>query len=205
MAESTSSAQGAGGTSGASGAGDRSTAPAPERVRGASLLPDELEDLPNFFLKEILARVDPSDRAVLAQVGTPWLAAVVAAAAAVDSGLTRAGKSAGVPLKVKDFVGSVGRLAWTKANGCPWVQHMSRHVARGGSLDVLRWARQHGCPWSELTCALAAQGGHKEVLMWLREHGCPRRAVSPPEWAGGSVRTTTQHMLNLLSLLRAYV
>ena len=77
-----------------------------------------LEDLPDFFTKEVLGRLDPTDRAVLAQVGWPWLAAVVRAAA--EDRLPCAGKSAGVPLKLVDFVGSVARLMWAKANGCPW-------------------------------------------------------------------------------------
>jgi len=40
-----------------------------------------LESLPDFFVKEVLGRLDPTDRAVLAQVGWPWLAAVVRAGA----------------------------------------------------------------------------------------------------------------------------
>jgi hypothetical protein len=40
--------------------------------------------------------------------------------AVMASGLSRAGKCEGVPLELKDFVGSVPRLAWAKANGCPW-------------------------------------------------------------------------------------
>jgi hypothetical protein len=46
----------------------------------------------------LLARLDPTDCALLAQVGPLWLAAVV------DSGLPRAGKTAGVPLKINQFV-----------------------------------------------------------------------------------------------------
>jgi hypothetical protein len=190
-----------GSTSGGQGAGDSSRAPAPERKRGASPLHDIFEDQPDFFLKEILARLDSTDRAVVAQVGKPWLAAV-AVAAGVDSGLPplpRAGKSAGVPLLVGDFVGSETRLAWAKANGCPWTAATSRRVARGGRLEVMVWAwahnipcgrrtcvaaaskghlgvltwlRQRGCPWSERTCAVAAAGGHLEVLIWARQHGC---------------------------------
>ena len=77
-----------------------------------------LEDLPDFFVKEVLGRLDPTDRAVLAQVGWPWLAAVVRAAS--EDRLPCAGKSRGVPLKLVDFVGSVARLRWAKVNGCPW-------------------------------------------------------------------------------------
>ena len=54
----------------------------------------------------MLSRLDPADLAVIAQVARPWLAAVVA------SGLARAGTTAGVPLKLKEFCGSVKRLAW---------------------------------------------------------------------------------------------
>jgi hypothetical protein len=43
---------------------------------------------------------------LLAQVASLLLSAVVAAAAEVESDLPRAGKSAGVPLYVVDFVGS---------------------------------------------------------------------------------------------------
>ena len=73
-----------------------------------------LEKLPLVFAAEVLPWLDPADRAVVAQVALPWLAAVV------SSGLTCAGKSEGVPLKLVDFIGSAGRLAWAKANGCPW-------------------------------------------------------------------------------------
>ena len=66
------------------------------------------------FAREVLARLDPTDRALLAQVGRPWLAAVV------SSGLPRAGKRGAVPLMLKDVVVSVELLAWAKANGCQW-------------------------------------------------------------------------------------
>jgi len=79
-----------------------------------------LEEYPGMFQAEVLPRLDPADRAVLAQVASPLLAAVVAAAAAPGaSALSRAGKSAGVPLKLVDFVGSTERLAWARENGCP--------------------------------------------------------------------------------------
>jgi hypothetical protein len=41
-------------------------------------------------------------------------------AAVLAANLPRAGKSSGVPLKLSEFVGFVARLAWAKANGCPW-------------------------------------------------------------------------------------
>jgi hypothetical protein len=62
----------------------------------------------------VLAQLDPTDCAVLARVAKPFLALVLA------NNLPRAGKSAGVPLRLRDFVGSVERLAWAKDNGCPW-------------------------------------------------------------------------------------
>jgi len=47
---------------------------------------DLVERHPDLFGAEVLNRLDPADLTVLAQVGRPWLAAVVA------SGLPRAGK-----------------------------------------------------------------------------------------------------------------
>ena len=126
-----------------------------------------LEEYPDLVRDEVLPRLDSTDRAVLAQVGPPLMAAVVA------SDLPRAGKSAGMPLRLKEFCGSVGRLAWARVNGCPWEMLTCAIAAKGGHLEVLEWAREHGCEWDELTCADAAEGGHLEVLQWARQHGCP--------------------------------
>jgi len=150
----------------------------PSPVAPASeLLAPLLEKWPDLF-QEVLTRLDATDRAVLAQVGKPWLAAVVAAASMVDSTMPRAGKSAGVPLKIDDFVWSVGRLAWAKANGCPWVERTCALAALDGHLEVLRWAREHGCPWDNRTCYAAAACGHLEVLRWARERGCPWHSLT---------------------------
>jgi len=78
---------------------------------------------------------------VLALVGHPWMAAVLSAK------LPRAGKSAGVPPKLADFIGSVARLSWAKTNGCPWVVKTSWCIAVRGCLEVLQRARANDCPW----------------------------------------------------------
>ena len=105
------------------------------------------------------------------------------------------GDRGGGPLKLKQFVRSVERLAWAKANDCPWVALVCALLGEGtwrccggrGSttargmwaharrplLEVLRWAREHDCPWDEVACRFAAGGGHQETLMWAREHDCP--------------------------------
>jgi len=67
-------------------------------------------ELRDVFLAEVLPRLDPAACAVVAQVGRPWLAAVVA------SGLPRAGKSEGVPLRAVEFLGSVGRVRCCRPN-----------------------------------------------------------------------------------------
>jgi hypothetical protein len=74
---------------------------------------------PDLFEGEVLAR---RDRAVLAQNGWPWQRAVVRAAGPGRRGgaLPIAGKSAGVPRMLGEFVGTVQPLAWAQANGCPW-------------------------------------------------------------------------------------
>jgi len=120
---------------------------------------------------------------MLAQVGKPWLAVVVA------NNLPRAGKRAGAPpLKLVDFVGSETRLAWAKSNGCYWTERTCDVVAASGQLEVLRWARQRGCPWiNSLMCGTAARGGHLEleVLRWVRGQGCPWDEMTCAEAARG--------------------
>ena len=128
-----------------------------------------LAELPDVLAAEVLPWLDPTDLAVLAQVGRAWLAAVV------SSGLARAGKSAGVPLILnKRIFRSVGWLAWAKDNGCPWVTRTCSLAAlySRGQVEVLRWARENDCPWDERTCRIAAAGGHLAVLQWAWEHGC---------------------------------
>ena len=135
-----------------------------------------LQELPEVFAAEVLPWLDPADRAMVAQVAPPWLAAVVA------SGLPRAGKTAGVPLKLGEFVGSVGRLGVRRVRRAAGLGDGERVpvgredcmiAARGGHLEALMWAWERGCPFNEETCAAAAAGGHLKVLQWLREHGCP--------------------------------
>ena len=91
---------------------------------------DRLLELPGLFEREVLARLSSTDIAVLSQLGPRWLAAVV------GSGLPHAGKSEGVPLKLNEFVGSAGRLAWARENGCPWTPRACAVVAKGGNLQA---------------------------------------------------------------------
>jgi len=149
----------------------------------------------DLFVKEILERLDPIDRTMLAQVGRPWLAAVLA------SGLPRLPNSlnSAFPrrLRLADYCTSGERLAWAKANGCSWGGETLRGsgsgngrfknpcalAAGGGHLEALQWARAHGCPWDSGSCARAAVGGHLQVLRWAREQGCPWNATTCREAA----------------------
>ena len=128
----------------------------------------------DLFHTEVLERLDPMDRTMLAQVGRPWLAAVLA------SGLPRMPAGWSVWLRLREYCTSVDRLAWAKANRCGWgepiwtgMNNPCALAAAGGHLEVLQWARQHGCPWGRSTCLAAARGGHLEVLQWARQHDCP--------------------------------
>jgi len=133
-----------------------------------------LHELPEVFFEEVLRRLASTDRTMLAQVGRPWLAAVLA------SELPRLPNGVTVQLRLRDICTSVERLAWAKANGCHWgapdwfgSDNPCAHAAAGGHLQVLQWARAHHCPWNEKTSHAAAVGGHLEVLQWARAHGCP--------------------------------
>jgi hypothetical protein len=74
---------------------------------------DLLETFADQFAKEVLERLDPTDRTMLAQVGQPWLEAVLA------SGLPRLAWPT-VRLQLEQLCTSAERVAWVKANGCPW-------------------------------------------------------------------------------------
>jgi hypothetical protein len=132
------------------------------------LLDRLLEDLPEVVERFVLPVLDPTALALLARVGRRWNAVVM------SSGLPCAGiTERGCRFRVAEFCGTVERLAWAKANGCPWSARTCALAARGGRIEVLMWAWKHHCPWNEQTCASAAEGGHLDVLMWAREHGCP--------------------------------
>ena len=144
-------------------------------ARKVCTLLDLLQRFPDLFKKEVLERLDPTDRTMLAQVGWPWLAAVLA------SGLPRLPRGSRRRLRLREFCTSAERLAWARANGCPWgnvfswfgSHNPSALAAAGGHLEALQWAWEHDCPWDDWTCTRAAEGGHQEVLRWAREHDCP--------------------------------
>jgi len=145
--------------------------------------------LPDLFEQEVLKRLEPVDRTMVAQVGRPWLAAVLA------SGLPRLPKRPRVCLlRLREFCTSVERLAWARANGCPWNSVVYYDAILGGHLAALQWLREQGCPFGDGSvvkvsdyqlsediifnvirdcCALAARCGQLEVLRWAREQNWP--------------------------------
>ena len=135
---------------------------------------DLFQAVPDLVVEEVLKRLDRVDLTMLAQVGRPWLAAVLA------SGLPRLPKGVRVRLRLVEFCTSAERLAWARANGCPWgaskfwngSDNPCALAALGGHLEALRWAREHDCPWGSLTCERAAWRGQLAALQWARAHGC---------------------------------
>jgi len=124
--------------------------------RKACPLLNLLQRHPDFFAKEVLERLDPTDRTMLAQVGRPWLAA------ALTSELPRLAGGVKARLWLDEFCTSVERLTWAKANGCPWAvpgysgwRNPCALAARGGHLAALQWARESDCPWDERRCGRA--------------------------------------------------
>jgi hypothetical protein len=71
----------------------------------------DLLQAPDFFKKEVLERLNPTELALLAQADHRLRAAVVA------SGWSRAG-TGHVRFELEDFVGSVALLAWAVPVGC---------------------------------------------------------------------------------------
>jgi hypothetical protein len=135
---------------------------------------DLMERFSNLFEKEILERLEPTDLTMVAQVGRPWLAAVLA------SDLPRLPNGVSVRLRLSEFCMSIERLTWARANGCPWEVHYRYGLdspcalaAQRGHLEVVQWARANGCQWNAVTCHVAAMNGHLEILKWVRANGCP--------------------------------
>jgi len=140
-----------------------------------SPLLDLLQRFPDLFLKEVLERLEPTARTSLAGAGSAFLD-VVFPRSIFPFGLPARAETTGDAVRVfklVHFLGSIERLAWAKANGCPWTVDTCRYAALGGHLEALRWMRELGCPWDARTSYGAAEGGHLAVLRWAREHGCP--------------------------------
>jgi len=141
-----------------------------------SPLLDLLQRFPDLFEKYVLEHLDPTARAELAPAGSAFLA-MVYPGSIFAFGVPRA-QTTGLGLvrrvfKLVDFLGSAERLAWAKANGCPWDSHTCELAAQEGNLAALQWMRAHGCQWNQWTTSAAAKGGHLELLRWAREHHCP--------------------------------
>ena len=86
----------------------------------------------------MLPRLDPTDIAIFGRVGKASRAAVL------SSGLPHAGANigAGVPFfELRNFVGSVERLAWARDNKCPLVPRKCGCVRR-----------TCGCGWDARVC-----------------------------------------------------
>ena len=125
------------------------------------LLGGLLEKLPEVLAAEVLSQLDPTDVVLFGQANRACRAAVVAfgvpqaAEASDDDGDDSDDEGAGegpLILRVWNFVGSVERLAWAKAGGCPWNASVCSYAADGGHLEVLKWAWERRCPWDSSVC-----------------------------------------------------
>jgi hypothetical protein len=95
------------------------------------------------------------------------------------------GGTARLKFRVKDFVGSVERLAWAKERGCPWDHEVFAAAAFCENLDVLRWAWERRCPWNWQVCCsrLAPRGAAGDLRNW-------RLRVSPHPTSSYATATT---------------
>ena len=160
------------------------------------LLVPLLEEWPDVLAVEVLTRLDPTDLVVFGQAARACRAAVVAfgvpqeeaASDEIDDEGTGGGP---LLLRAQNFVGSVGRLAWGKERGCPWIASICAYAARGGQLEVLKWAWERRCPWDSRVCLFAVWGGHLELLQWARERGCKWDEYMCPAMLGGHLDVLT--------------
>ena len=137
-----------------------------EAARSPSILERFVEEAPDVFAAHVLPRFDNyGDLAVLAMVNRQ-MRGVVFELPVGDVRWTGAAVSRQLA-KVRNFVGSIRRLAWAWERGCPWNAKTFACIAKGGNLQVAKWAKERGCQWDERTCAEAAGEGHLEVLQWL--------------------------------------
>jgi hypothetical protein len=141
-----------------------------------SPLLDLLERFPDLFEKYVLEHPDPTARASLAGAGSAFLD-VVFPRSIFPFGLPRAQETTGGfaarVFTLGDYLGTAERLAWAKANGCPWSWRTCAHAAEQGNVEALKRMREHHCQWDTVTSYAAARGGHLAVLPCARAHGCP--------------------------------
>ena len=154
---------------------------------------------PDLFEKEILERLDPTDRAFLGEVDRGCRAAVVA------SDLPCAGTRVGMrqlnpadrdrlardvraftpyteqPLFrfniARRYISPLelfGGVGYVESSDLPRAGGVVRLElgAFSTSAERLAWAKEKGCRWDARTCAITARGGHLEALRWAREQGC---------------------------------
>lgn len=107
-----------------------------------NLLEALLEELPDAFEEHVLTTLDPTDHALRARVNKKLGVAVT------GSRLPRTGTSVETSLELIDFVDTVPRIAWARANN---------------------WHLFDSCIFSESyadPCALAAKGVNLEVIQY---------------------------------------
>jgi len=153
--------------------------------RNACPLLDLLQALPDLFEQEVLKRLDPTARTMLAQVGRPWLAAVVTAAGGSAGSLgsrrcwlPRLPKGVTVRLRLSEFCTSADRVAWAKANGC----HQG-----GPKLSMSCVLKSKGIATPEQVVAYEAAGGVVQL-------GEPSWVFSGGERTGSNSRVRDAHI-----------
>lgn len=137
--------------------GERTDATGEPHSDGSSpLLGGLLEQAPEVLATHVLSRLDRSDLAMFSRVSRACATAAAEWVAEAEEVLV-----------VKDFVHRLERLAWAKANGCPWEDRTAAIIARHGVLEALMWATEHECPRGYSVYTAAALGGRLHVLSWL--------------------------------------
>jgi len=133
----------------------------------------------NDELRHIVSYLSPDDALCVALVCVSFCHAAFGELAAIDDPPELAAHH---PPRLRTRIsamvaGSVARLRWAVAAGCPR-EAVCEAAAGGGHLEALRWARSAGCPWGVECSLAAARRGQLEVLVWAVGQGLEIEAVA---------------------------
>jgi hypothetical protein len=111
-----------------------------------------LDNSTRYYLYAAGVHADIATLVTVHELGAPWSANMVCGVA---------------------FGGSVFKLEWLHTQQhCQLPADISKHAAKGGSIEVLMWSKQQRISFSKESCAAAADCNQLVALQFLHAEGC---------------------------------